>query len=149
MVEEKKLWLAFDPGQTTGWAVLDDQAEVVDFGQVKYDNLSDFLKKETRMFQAVIIEEYRVFRKRAMQHAGSDLKTSQAIGKLKFWAELNDFPVVMQASSILPIAEKWSQVKMPKDHDASHQVSAFLHGAYYLMKNRIAPSAIEKRALNQ
>ena len=142
-----KLYLAFDPGNTTGWAVLNDRAIPQDMGQVSFDGLADFLKKETRTFEAIIIEEYRVFRRKAMQHAGSDLRTSQVIGKLKFWAELNETPVVMQAASILPTAEKWAQIKMPKDHSISHQISAVLHGSYYLMKNEIAPTALERRAI--
>lgn len=144
-----KLYIGFDPGNTTGYSIVNKNADVVEFGQVKFQDLTDFLKKEARMFEAVVIEEYRVFQKRARQHAGSDLKTSQVIGKIKFWAELNDYPVVMQPASILPQAERWTQVKMPTDHSISHQVSGYLHVAYYLMRNRIAPSAIEKRAMRQ
>lgn len=144
---QPRYWLAIDPGETLGWCVLNEDAQPVQFGQIKEKDLSDFLKKETRMFEALVVEEYRVYRHKAAVHTGSNLKTSQVIGKLKFWAELNDIPVVMQPANILAQAQRFTQVTMPSDHKISHQIAAFLHGAYYLITKHGAPTALEVKAL--
>lgn len=142
--------IAFDPGYTTGWCEVTEEGFPKNMGQIAYPDLTDFFRNRMgpQPYNRVVIEDYKVYRKKAMQHSGSDLKTSQVIGKIKFWAELNDLPVVMQPASILPIAQRWTQVKMPGNHAESHKISAFLHGAYYLMNAGIAKTALDRKYEN-
>lgn len=144
-----KRYLGIDPGKTSGYAIVDEDANLLDMGQLKFDEVTDFLKGAGSDFEEVIIESYQVYGRLARQHTGSKLETSQVIGKVKFWAEMNDIIVVMQPANILTMAQKWTQVKMPTNHSVSHQVSAYLHVAYHLMKDHGAPTAIEKRAAAQ
>lgn len=137
-------YLAFDPGEMLGWAAFNEQGRLFRAGQVSWLDLDDFLLTiPTDKLKHIILEEYKVFAKYAKKHTGSKLETSQSIGKIKFWAKMHSVPVAEQPASILSIAEKWMQIKMPSDHSVSHQVSATLHGFYWLVRAGIAKIALE------
>jgi hypothetical protein len=144
-------YLAFDPGVTVGWAAFNEQGQLIAHGQVDWIDLIDFLRTiDVSKLDKIILEEYKVFHKKAKSHIGSKLETTQAIGKIKAWAELNLIDVVEQPANILPIAQMWTQIKMPSDHSVSHSISATLHGFYWLIKNKIAKTALEEEyARNQ
>jgi len=137
--------IAFDPGETVGVCIMLDDGTPQALEQIKFPALVKFLKTiKAEKLDTVVIEKYIVFKGKAMAHTGTDLKTSQSVGQIKMWAELNDLPVVEQTANLLPMAEKRTQVKIPKDHSASHAICAYLHGAWYLMEQGKMLSALEK-----
>jgi len=147
MVIKMAQYLCFDPGHTTGWALMNKEGVLYDghiegglegFNEWMMDNpgiIGDACK--------VIIEDYMIFTRKAMSHAGSKLVTSKVIGAATAWAAMYRIPVVMQDSDILPTAEKWAQVFRPSDHSKSHRVCAALHGYYYMIGNNLRPTALE------
>lgn len=142
--------IAFDPGETIGVCIMQDDGQVAYFDQIKIAGLTAFLKTvNPATIDKVVVEKYVIFGHKAKQHSGSDAKTSQCVGRIKTWAELNDLDVIEQPANILPMAEKQTQVKIPKDHSASHQVSAYLHGAWYLMRMGTMLSALQKANLDK
>lgn len=137
-------YLAFDPGVSTGWAAFDSAGEVSAKGILRgLDELMDFLEDCTRP-ETVIYESYRVFGHKAKAHIGSKMETVQAIGVIKARTSRWKCILVEQPSSILPIATKWAGVKLPSNHDKSHDIAAYLHGVYYLQKEGIRESRLVK-----
>lgn len=140
------MYLAFDPGETTGWAEFNDEGECKAYGQLSFDELIAKCEdwRGTPELKTVIIEEFVVFNHKARKFAGSRMKTSQAIGIIKSMAHANGAKVVEQPANIKPIAQKWTQIKPPSDHSQSHWVDAFNHGAYYLIKQNIRKTYLEE-----
>lgn len=136
--------IAFDPGDTTGWAAFSGEGDTKMLGQVKFDDLPGFLASmdETKI-SYVIVEDYRLFAKRAMQQAGSTMKASQVIGMLTLWAAQKGAELVKQPSSIKPAALKWSQIKMPGSHAQSHQYDAYLHGYHWMVSRGLIKTQLQ------
>lgn len=130
--------LAIDPGKDTGWAAFLDGLPAK-FDIIRgLDAFDDFLSNYVHTYgmpDLVVYESYLLFKHKAVQQSGSKMEASQVIGKIEFWAKMLRIPVVKQPSSILPIAVKWSKLKMPSDHKNSHHISAYNHGWYYLVSN--------------
>lgn len=135
--------LAFDPGETTGWALFKDDGVFLGFGQVKYgEELYTSLDGFTDI-NTVVIEKFTLYKHKAKQQSGSEMKTSQVIGIIKTYARNWGAEVVEQPASIKPIAEKFSGLQASKgSHKNSHHKDAFNHAIYYfiskgILKNRI------------
>lgn len=140
------IYLAFDPGVSTGWAGFDKSGEVISKGICRgLDALDDFLYEYAdRPPEVVIYESYRIFGHKAKAHIGSQVETAQAIGKITTYARRWKSKVIPQPSSILTIAQLWSGVKLPSNHDRSHDIAAYNHGVYYLQSNHIRKSRLLK-----
>lgn len=139
------MYLAFDPGKTTGWAMFEpDNGMLVDSGQASLDQLMDLCREwEDLSIEGVIYEEFRVFRHKAQQQTGSTMEVAQAIGIIKSLARHKGLDVVVQQSNIKSIAEKWTGIKVPADHSISHRYDAILHGSYHLIGKGIAKSRLQ------
>lgn len=138
--------VAFDPGDTTGIAVWNADYQLEGMHQIPWDEIvewwQEFLSDKT--VDDVIIEEFVLFKSRALSQAGSKMKTSQAIGTIKTMAKLNDSPVTMQRSDILPAGIKMSGIKMPSAHSQSHQFCAYVHGFVFLHQKGKVESPLER-----
>ena len=140
--------LAFDPGDTTGVCVFKENGDVASLSQL---SLSEFLAwaatyEPEEPVTTLVIEDYVLFAKRAVKQSGSRMKASQVIGALKLLAIRLNATVVMQPSSIMPIASKWSQIYLPANHAQSHQIAAFLHGYYWLVQQGRVKTPLQKEA---
>lgn len=138
--------VAIDPGVANGYAEFEDDGTFVNMGQLVIDDMLEFFMNYDKPVSTVVIEDYILFRKRAKQQAGSNLPASQVIGAAKMFAKMKGAKFVKQEAGILPIAQKWSQIKMPKDHNESHQISAYNHGYYYLVRNGIRQPQLAEQA---
>jgi hypothetical protein len=85
----------------------------------------------------VIVEDFTLYKSKALQQSGSKMETVRVIGSIESWARRNKSVLVKQPASHLTIAQLWSGVKMPSDHRKSHWVSAYNHGYYYLVKQGV------------
>lgn len=133
-----KGYLALDPGETTGWASFDKDGNVEQIGMIK--DPKEFLRwLEIRgtLYKTVIVEDYKLFQRKALQQSGSDMVASRVIGGIESWADRYDVAVVKQPASIKKIAEMWSGKKPPSNHKYSHEIDAYNHGMYYLIRNKI------------
>ena len=142
------MYLAYDPGKTTGWARFSDAGEAVSYGQVDLDELMEHLDEmafEREEIKAVIVEDWLLFKKKAVQQVGSRMEASQAIGILKKFAKDNNAEFILQPSNVKSIAQKWTQLKPVGSHANSHWVDAFNHGAYYLINAGIRQTELERQ----
>lgn len=143
--------LAVDPGKTTGiYAFKDDGTEYNPPMklQLSMKDLENYLMLIAEPITVIVYEDYQVLPHMAKHHAGSKVEAAQVIGMLRLFASIKKIHLVPQRASILPIAEKLTQVKMPKNHAQSHWVSAYLHGSYYLIKQGKMKTALEKEIGN-
>jgi hypothetical protein len=136
-------YLVFDPGLSTGWAAFDEKGDVQAKGILRgLDELISFLSDREDYPDVVIYEGYTVFGHKAKAHIGSKVETVQAIGMIKVYASRWKAEIVEQPSSILSIAQLWSGVRLPSNHDKSHDIAAYNHGVYYLQKSGIRKSRL-------
>lgn len=127
--------LAIDPGKATGWAIFENCLPR-DYGTCRgMEEFQDWLVELKPKPDVIVVENFKLFKWKAMQQSGSDMPASQVLGMVKMYAKSNNIPVVEQSSQILPIAQIWSKMKMPSNHDNSHHISAYNHAVYYLVSN--------------
>lgn len=139
------MYLAFDPGQTTGWCKFDNAGEVVEWGQDSFTELMDHCREWSKEeWDAIIYEDFVLFKHKARQQTGSRMPASQAIGIIKTLIHATGAIPIVQDASIKPIASKWTNMKAPSNHAESHWVDSFNHGAYYLIKAGIRKSYLER-----
>lgn len=144
------MYLSFDPGDTTGIAEFLDDGTLTWMGQVSLKDLMEYLNNyEPTREMTVIIEDFVLFARRAQQQAGSRMKASQAIGIIKMFASRHNAKVVMQQASIKPIALKLTGARMPSKHSQTHQIDAYLHGAYYLINQGILETKLQRKMREQ
>ena len=131
------LYVAFDPGHNTGIAAWCDPTEnPIVFGhEADFQGVIHFLSKlelQMNLPVVIVIEEYRVWDDKK----GSKELTIQVIGAIKGWCLKHEIPLVEQRPTVRRTASAWSGVPWPKGH-MPDWMSAFLHGYYYLHKNKL------------
>lgn len=139
--------LAIDPGKMNGLAVFDKEGKVVVYSQCVMADIVDLIQDYLDEYDIshMVVEDFKLFGHKAKQQIGSKMEASQVIGKCETIAQLKKLEFVKQPASILPIAQMWTQTKMPGNHTVSHQISAYLHGAYWLIKNDLASSFLREK----
>ena len=132
------MYLAFDPGEVTGWAEFTAHGEIADSGQIDngVEGVTSFLMGYDKPLHTVIIESYMV---RPDNHSvkanvGSKMETVQVIGVIRGWAFTKKAEIVMQQPQVKKVAELHAGFKVKGDHKNTHWQDAVLHGVYYLVK---------------
>lgn len=139
--------IGFDPGETTGFAILDQDGELLDFGQLKsMEALIEHLDRlDPTQFKQVIIEAYRILPGKQMMHTGRPVVTEQIVGMIKAWAIRKKVGVTTYWSSDKPIQQKHSGVKPTGAHSKSHWVDAYNHAWWWLFKNKYVVSELQRK----
>jgi len=137
----KELW-AIDPGTHCGLAIFNaENGQLIECEKIEYGPLIDRLDAiQTNQVTRFVVEEF-ISRGRVTQ--GSRNEASQVIGAITLVARRLGVAVVKQNPSDRLIGAKWTQVKVPKGH-MPDDMSAYLHGSFYLIKNNIKPTALER-----
>lgn len=136
--------LAVDPGITIGWAIFEDDGEIHTFGQIHKDEFPTWLAEQEHSFHTIVVEDYVLYRKKAVKQSGSNMPASLVIGQLEMFAAQQGAKLIKQQADILPQAQKISGIKMPSDHSISHQFSAINHGIFWLVKEGIRENALAR-----
>lgn len=136
-------YVSFDPGVTTGVATWDEEGNLLRNIGVQQAGLDALLYgfEQINTIKVFVVEEYRVYASKAVAHIGSKVETAQVIGQISATARRMGIEVVMQPATILNIAMMWAQVKKPKGH-LPDDVSAYLHGYYYLHRKGIIKAKV-------
>lgn len=138
------MYLAIDPGGTNGWATFSAEGNVTGLGQVSLEDLPEFMEALSPVPHTIIYEDFRLLKKKALQQSGSNMPASQGIGVIKSYAKRHNCFTVEQPASIKPDAQRFTQVRPPSNHANSHQIDAYNHGMYYLIKKGVAKTALEE-----
>lgn len=132
------VYLALDPGDTTGWAQFGEDGGLIAYGQVKESEYNKWLNEQLTAgtIKIVICEDYRnhgwVQQKRWSQN-----KTSKKIGGLEALANVYGIRVVLQPNTVKSIGYMWGGIEKPSNHSISHQFDAYAHGVYFLQQEGI------------
>lgn len=126
--------LAIDPGGMNGLAWFKEDYQLEGFAQVKLDDLVLWLENHEPKPELVILEDYRLWKHKALQQSGSNMPASRGIGHVESYCTRNRIKLVKQSPQVLEPAQKMSQMKMPSDHSQSHWVSAYNHAYWYMVK---------------
>ena len=130
--------LALDPGKASGWATFSNDGQFISMGQTStIDDFITWLDNFVGDVTTVVVEDYVLYKQRALSQSGSKMPAPQIIGAILLFAKQKGANVVKQPAGILNIAQKLSGVPLPVDHSISHQFSAYNHGYYWLVKNGI------------
>ena len=127
-------YVSIDPGESTGWVTWDKTGQMIAQGTCRGRDALEDLLESLGPVPVVVVEDFTLYKNKALQQSGSKLETVRVIGSIESWARRNKSTIKMQPASILSIAQLWSGMKMPKNHRVSHWVSAYNHGYYYLVK---------------
>lgn len=132
------MYIAFDPGLTTGVAYFNEKGETELLVQIKgIEEFYVWLHTFDRPFDYMIYEAYVINPK--VDHGGDEVPAAQIIGIIRGFAYANEKILIKQlAYNKVPgytfLGKKYVKGKKTK---TIHQEDAESHGAYYLVKNRI------------
>lgn len=139
------LLLVFDPGETTGWALFNEEG-LLKCGHLDTSDLSS-IARELYAFiinhipldmshnSLVLYENYRVYGHKRNQHVGSELHTTKLIGVIEAVCQMLNIPTYTQmAATAKPFCtdqklREWGWFQTNK----RHANDAIRHGAYYLL----------------
>ena len=135
------MYIAVDPGETTGYALFNSDGAVTEKGKIRGED--PFLDKfeeiaATGTYKVLIIEAYRS--RPGAINAWSKNKTSQTIGAVKRIARKAGMKIVEQEPNPgLVIGLKFLGVShlYPKGKHVPDDISALAHGTYYLRQQKV------------
>lgn len=122
--------LAFDPGQTTGYAVLSTDGEYQVLGSFAEWYLVDALMGSYEP-DVVVIEQFRLYPYAARSKVWSDFPTVEVIGVIKYLAERHSIPFVMQSAADVKVI---NLVYTKQKKGDRHAYSALRHALLYLRR---------------
>lgn len=145
------MYLAFDPGDTTGWAHLGPEGFPKSLepmgaamgqvqGQWRLWNLLESIEDHPRV---IIYEEFRV-RGDYAKHFGKTHEVIQNIGLIKgYFFKLKkmglDVKLVSQPATRKDMGIAWSGLKKSGPHSESHRKDAMGHAVFYVVNKNIRP----------
>lgn len=135
--------LAFDPGETTGWALVSltlaepirDRVVVPITGTLElWRGVYDLIDKHAPDF--IVVEIFRLFPHRLRAQIGSTFPTVKVIGVIEYIADGFGISVVLQEpSDRLQVKGWWSTNYLPKSmRITSHERSALQHALLFLRR---------------
>lgn len=139
-------YLAFDPGNTTGWAGFDKEGNIVEMGSFKafidgkYKQNPKFRELINSNIKHIVVEDY-VNYGYTQQKRWSRNDTSKIIGVIETLAQIEDIPLELQKSSVRGIGYKWMGAEQPSNKAMSHEWDAAAHGVYFFTKIGIRKEA--------
>lgn len=134
---------SFDPGFPCGYCLWDEHGNLLEQSQFSEQEMLEEMVGMDGQVRHIVYEDFRLLRHKALQQSGSRMEASQAIGILKMQAFYIAAQTHVQRPENLHVASMWSGVKMPSNHKVSHEVSAYLHGYYWLVVQGIVVPSLE------
>ena len=134
--------LSFDPGETTGWCVQDEN-KIIDKGQARgLEELMAVVDEWMDDCDQVVMEDYIILQKKAMAHSGSRGVAMQVIGYIKAMCLKSKKQLTMYPARLKPLQQKATQ-QFPKGaHSKNHWLDAYNHGRWHLIKLKLADTAL-------
>lgn len=135
--------LAFDPGETTGWALFDrttTTTRLLGAGQVKTWPLRSGVGTVQDLFtnfrpDIMVYESYHIYSWKANQHKNSEVATIQIVGCLQTLAIQYDLPYTAQTAQV---GKQFCNDSKLEDWGLwlpglKHARDAIRHGCYYIL----------------
>ncbi len=128
------MYLALDPGETTGFAYFNSEGDSVEIGEVFSDEELDALLD--RLSPTVVVVEDWVTNPH-VHMGGNKQLTARTIGSVESWTRRHNAKIVLQPNTIKSIGYLWAGIPKPKNKALSHRSDAYVHGIYYLQREGI------------
>jgi len=141
--------IGVDPGKVTGIAIFNGDGTLDTFGQLSIEEVIELTDGYLKNVSVIVVEDFILFKKRALQQAGSRLHASQVIGMMKVFARQKNARLVMQPAERKNDGANLSQKFPPSDHSQSHQVDAYNHAFFWMHQAGIVRSALEVERLGK
>lgn len=137
--------LAFDPGETTGIAYLDEDST---YWMGDTQNIYEYLEKiklDKTPVDVIVYEEYFVRPEQAKLNIGRN-RTVEAIGAIAGFAARHNIPIVTYPTRIKGTQAKMTQV-FPKKATKriSHRLDAYNHASLYFFFRYFSMQCIEQK----
>ena len=135
------IFVGVDPGKTTGYAVFEDDMPIV-FGEVKFEELDDWLDTMAGMKVELYVVEAYVIRPAHLQSSGyahqwNKGEALQIIGMIKRESRIRGLPhPVMQQPSIKPMGYRLLGKEYKKGKKKQHIQDALAHAQYFLHREK-------------
>jgi hypothetical protein len=133
-----------DPGLRNGYAIMGPGGSLEAKGSILLEDLPEFLSQLPGEFTVAVVEDFKLFRSKAIQQSGKTMQASEAIGILTGWAKTHSVRLVRQPPEAYHLGAKYVQYKLPRGHTPD-DISAWLHGIYYLKSINQLTTPLERR----
>lgn len=161
--EELRLWLAVDPGETTGWSLWDevgtlryaDQTPMWKFADAVYaaaegkvfDPFFEALTEKERAagkvptIYAIVCEQWQLYPWELQNLAWDHCRTARLIGALELICRQFGIQLIFQGADIKKgaVAAGAEALFLAPVHENRHANDSLMHGVYYLATNEGAP----------
>lgn len=129
------VYVALDPGGTTGYAVFDEAGKLRDLEYLDLDEVRERFEQDLWDTIAVICEDWRLHPEQAKNFSWSQMPTAKLIGWLEGVCMMRSIPFHLQPASIKPMAYKHlGKNPLPKSNPMNHAWDAWAHGNEFLIK---------------
>lgn len=134
----QSLYIALDPGGTTGYATFSKEGATVDMEYLDLDEVRVRFEADIWDAIAVICEAWRLHPDQAKNFYWSDMPTSRLIGWLEGVCYMRNIPFILQGAQIKKAGyQHWGKKPLPKSNPMNHAYDAHVHGREYLIKQGI------------
>lgn len=126
--------IAFDPGGTTGWCVMENTKRMpLQIGELKNKDFYSGIKKLiTPELDLVVVEDFIIRPEYGTKWRKPD--TPNKIGAIRLVCTELGIPEVLQQPSIKPVGYGWAGLVYVKGKKGTHIEDAIAHGTYYFGK---------------
>lgn len=147
-------WLTIDPGETTGWALWEDN-RCVDFGMDPMDAFIEMLQDSCYVvggdyphnggpwhgIGAIVCEDWALYPDKLPSLGWDKCRTARAIGKIELIARNAGIGLVLQPAAIKTkaLAAAAEGIFASPRHENRHSNDAKMHGVYWLAQNGQRP----------
>jgi len=125
--------LAIDPGETNGWAVLDNTE-----GTVVTNELSGWKDLEMLLDQVkpthIVAEAFRLYPGKAAVMGGSNLQTVRTLGVLQFLAWRREIPYKEQSAADAKFIRLSESARLETCKGSLHKADALRHAFLFLIR---------------
>lgn len=138
--------LSLDPGNNTGWCLLDtnEKRVVQEFGTTRTETeFYQLLEEMDDRFEelTVVCEDYinRPPKAGGFDHTWDKGFTHRMIGAVKHWSWQNKFKLVLQQPMIKPAMYGLLGMEYKKGRKDIHHLDAIVHGFKYIYDKKLLP----------
>lgn len=122
--------MSIDPGDKTGIARWYMDGTFIDKFILPYEDAIEYLAHANGI-SAIVIEDFRLRRGKALQQSGSKFPTVQVIGAVKLYCRIHNTAYFSQSPEILRLSALHSDTKIPLASHIPDDIAAYLHGWYW------------------
>ena len=132
------LYIALDPGGTTGYATFNSEGKSRDIEYLAMDEVRERVMQDIWDAIAIICEDWRLRPEMAKHFYWSQMPTAKLIGWVEGVCYMRSIPFVLQGAQIKSTGYKhWGKKPLPKSNPMNHAYDAVVHGREYLIKQKV------------